>query len=93
MATQPKTIQISLRTAILAAVALVLIGTAAGVLAEKVKVRPSDYRDKDPEAAAASHRRIAPDQLVGAPARTLTERRFCDQQFSAEQSDSGRSLP
>lgn len=54
MSRQPKIIQLSLRTAILSALALVLLGTAAGVLADKIKIRPSDYRDKDPEAAAAS---------------------------------------
>ena len=32
-------------------------------------------------------------QLIGPPAMTVTERRFCDQQLSFEHRASGRSLP
>ncbi|MDA8016563.1 MAG: tetratricopeptide repeat protein [Thermoanaerobaculia bacterium] len=51
---QPRTIQISLRTAALSALALILLGATAGVLADKVKVSPGDYRDKEPKASATS---------------------------------------
>ena len=54
MSRQPKTIQLTTRTATLAALTLLLVGVAAGVLADKAKIDPSFYRDKEPEAAAAS---------------------------------------
>lgn len=54
ISSRPKNIQLTPRSAVLAALTLLLLGAAAGVLADKVKVDSSLYRDKAPEAASAS---------------------------------------
>ena len=67
-----------------------LLETGGGREAPRRPARVGAPRAARPPGAVAQ----APaHQLIGPPATTVTERRFCDQQLSFEHSASGRSLP